>query len=277
LEHRSIKGKRHYVFENFEEFSQFFDNSPPDLSPDWREAKEGDWVWSDDGHIVQILKRGAMKHHGDRKNYRQDNGWVRTIVGTFVCNKKQKMDTNFALHPNRYTFSGKTPNIKVVVKNRKNLTNAERAFAFNIAAGMGLQASYRDAFGYDGPGHKAQDKAFLLLKQERVVTEIQKSITQIAADNGIDHAYIIKGLKEIFEDNEDVNAALRALIELGKAVGTLGAQPKTLTSGVAVQFKGFEEKHLGRLEDGMEVGEAEVVSTERIQGKEADMEEVEES
>jgi len=269
---RKLKGVPQYVFENEQEFTEFFENPPP-IAADWRSAEQGEWVRSDDGAIIQILKRGKMKHHGDRKNYSWANGYVRTIVGTFICHPKRKMDTNFDQHPNRYTFSGKTPHITVVVNNRKHLTKNERLFAYNVAAGMGLEDSYRDAFQYDGA--HARDKGFLLLKQERVVTEIHKSITDIADDIGINHKYILKGLKEIFENAEDEGASLRALVELGKAVGTLGNQPKILQSGVGVAFKGFEDKHLDRIEDG---GNAEIVEdkVEELPDKTENMEEAEE-
>jgi hypothetical protein len=257
---QKIKGIPHYVFENDKEFVEFFESKPPPLAADWRSAKERDWVRADDGGIVQILRRGELNHHNDRPNYTWASGWVRTVVGTFVCHPNQKMDTNFALHPNRYTFSGKTPHFQVVIKNRKNLTKAERAFCFNIAAGMGLEASYKDAYQYTGL--KAREKGFLLMKQERVVTEINKSITDLADDMGINHKFILKGLKELFEDKHIDNAtAFRALMELGKAIGTVGNQPKLLSGGVAaVSFGGFEQKHLDRIEE--DGGEAEVVVEE---------------
>ena len=42
-DYRVIKGKRHYVFDNVEEFVEFYDSkmmSPPDVVKNWREAKE---------------------------------------------------------------------------------------------------------------------------------------------------------------------------------------------------------------------------------------------
>jgi len=271
---QKINGVPHYVFESDGEFIEFFENKPPPIAADWKKAKEGEWVRSDDGGIVQILKRGALKHHGDRPNYSWANGYVRTVVGTFVCHKNTKMDTNFALHPNRYTFSGTTPHITVVVRNRKNLTKHERTFAMNIASGMGLEKSYRDAYEYDG--YRAREKAFLLMKQERVLAEINKSIVDIAGGIGVNHEYVLKGLKEIFEDGEDPQTALRSLIELGKAIGTLGNQPKKLQGGIAaISFSGFDQKHLDRIEDA---GDAEVIedTAGELPGKTESVEEVEE-
>ena len=58
-EYRKIRGNRHYVFDNVEEFVEFYDSkmmSPPDVVKNWREAKEGDWVFSDDTRIIRLLK-----------------------------------------------------------------------------------------------------------------------------------------------------------------------------------------------------------------------------
>jgi len=273
MEFQKIKGVPHYVFENQKEFEEFFESKPPSIAADWRKAEEGAWVRADDGGIVQLLRRGELNHHNDRPNYKWASGWVRTVVGTFVCHPNQKMDTNFAQHPNRYTFSGKDPFYSIKVRERTKLTKKERAFCFNIAAGMGLEASYKDAFGYEGL--KAREKGFLLMKQERVVTEINKSITELATEMGIDHNYILKGLKELFEDKNIDNAtAFRALMELGKAIGTVGNQPKMLSAGVAaVSFGGFEQKHLDRIEE--DGGEADVM-VEELPSKASSMEEAEE-
>ena len=73
MEKRAIKGKAHYVYDHISEFY----NDHPTETPlkDWRKSKEGDWVWSDDGRIVQLLKVSTeVKHPGDRKNYKYANG-----------------------------------------------------------------------------------------------------------------------------------------------------------------------------------------------------------
>ena len=78
------------------------------VHPDWRKAEEGDWVISDDDRIVQLLKvKTNVNHHSDTKNYNYANGWVRTVVGSFINKPSTKMDTDFSNHPNRYTFSTK--------------------------------------------------------------------------------------------------------------------------------------------------------------------------
>ena len=54
MEYRKIRHKKHYIYDHISEFY----NAHPKQTPlkNWREGKQGDWVWSDDGKIVQLLK-----------------------------------------------------------------------------------------------------------------------------------------------------------------------------------------------------------------------------
>ena len=115
MEYREIKGVKHYVYDTVEEFQ----SNHKDIKPkEWKDnPQEGDWVVADDGGVVQILKRNGISHPNDRKNWKLNRGYVRTVVGTFLLNNKSKMDTNFDLHPNRYTFS---KNVKQANENFKN-------------------------------------------------------------------------------------------------------------------------------------------------------------
>jgi len=253
VESRNIKGVEHYIFDNDSEFIEFFENNPPPIAENWRTALKGEWVRSDDDRIIQIVGRSRLKHHNDRDNYSWANGYVRTAVGTFVCHKSVKMDTDFTKHYNRYRFG---INYKVSgnpLAHRKKITNKERAFANYIAAGVGLEKSYREAYDYSGIHVK--QKAFLLLKQERIVAEVSKSISDIATALGVDHEYIIKKLKAFSDYAKDENVGLRAVTELGKIVGTVGNQPKLLQTGIVGVFSGFDEKHFKRIDgpNSMEV------------------------
>ena len=68
MEYRKIRNKKHYIYDHISEFY----NDHPEKTPSksWRQANEGEWVWSDDGKIVQLLKVvNEIKHPNDRKNY----------------------------------------------------------------------------------------------------------------------------------------------------------------------------------------------------------------
>jgi hypothetical protein len=74
--------------------------------------------------------------------------------------------------------------------------------------------------------------------------EIQKSVTDIAENLGIDHEYVLRSLKHLADFSEDENISLQSLKELGKAVGTLGGGIKRIETGVVGMFQGFSPEQL---------------------------------
>ena len=241
MEHDTIKGKKHYIYDHISEFY----NDHSDVTPieDWRDGKEGDWVWSDDKRIIQLLRVRGISHPNDRKNYKYARGYVRTVVGTFLSNKKTFMDTDFSKHPNRYTFSKTIKNTNKRIRDRKNVTNKEKMFATNVSVGMGVVKSYMDAYEEESPG-KAKKKAAVLLKQERIMKEVEKGVQDIAKSLGINHEYVLNNLKTLAETSVDENIALQSLKELGKAIGTLGSGVKRVEQGVIGMFSGFSPEQI---------------------------------
>ena len=237
MEKQTIKGVPHYVYDTYEEFKE---NCPSEeIHDDWRTGNEGDWVWSDDGRIVQLLKVSkSVNHPGDRKNYKYANGWVRTIVGSFLNRHTVKMDTDFSQHPNRYTFSKTIKDTNKRVKERTKVTNKEKMFATNIVVGMGAVKAYQKAYS-EMSKDKAGKKAAILLKQERVMKEIEKSVLDVAKTLGIDHEYILSKLKHLADYSEDDNIILQSTKELGKIVGTSSNNVKQIETGIVGMFQGF--------------------------------------
>ena len=90
------------------------------------------------------------------------------------------------------------------------------------------------------------------------MSEIEKGVGDIAKQLGIDHEFVLSRLKYLAERSEDENISLQSLKELGKAIGTIGNQPKKIETGVIGMFKGFEPEHLieakrPEISDGKEV------------------------
>ena len=241
MESRKIKKINHYVYDSIQEFKK---HNSGEVKNYWKEANEGDWVYSDDKRIVQLLKVSKrISHPNDRKNYTHSKGWVRTVVGTFLNNDKSTMDTDFDRHPNRYTFSTKIKNTATRVKERKNCTNKEKDFATQIVVGKTAVKSYMEAFDEPNPT-KAKKKAVVLLKQERIMKEIEKSVGDIATVLGIDHEYVLSRLKYLADNSDYENISLQSIKELGKAVGTLGGVTKKVETGVIGMFQGFDPKQI---------------------------------
>jgi hypothetical protein len=245
MESGTIKGFSHHVFSDYDEFSSYFSGAVPSVVSDWREGGEGDWVYSDDGGIVQLLRVSReLSHPNDRKNYKYAKGWVRTIVGTFILRRDTLMDTDFDKHQNRYTFSGKKKTPRQRIEERKKATKREKIFATNIVVGMGPVKSYMDAFERETNSQKARQKAVVLLKQERIMKEIERSVLDVAKELGIDHKYVLEKLKCLADNTEDMNIVLQATKELGKAVGTMGNMVQQREMGIIGMFSGFTPQEL---------------------------------
>tara|TARA_R100000750_G_scaffold61726_1_gene53418 strand:+ start:344 stop:1138 length:795 start_codon:yes stop_codon:yes gene_type:complete len=237
-----IRGKKHYVYSDIKEFEYY--NKGVEVKDNWRTSDEGDWVYSDDGKIIQLLKVSkSVNHPGDRKNYKYANGWVRTAVGSFINRENTKMDAEFSLHKNRYTFSKKIKDTNKRIKEREKVTKKEKEFATNIVVGMGAVDAYKNTFKEDSD-NKARKKAAVLLKQERVMKEIEKSVLDVAKSLGIDHQYILGKLKTLADFSEDDNIVLSSTKELGKAIGTVGNFTKQKEVGLLGMFKGFTTEEL---------------------------------
>ncbi len=241
-EKRTIKGIDHYVYDNIEEFQETHPNTI--VRPDWRDSDENDWVYSDDDRIVQLLKVSKkVNHPNDRKNYKFAKGWVRTVVGSFLNRPNVKMDTDFDNHPNRYTFSTNIKNTSNRVYKRTKTTNKEKEFAVNVVTGMGAVDAYKKAYA-EMSDQKARKKATVLLKQERVMKEIEKSVLDVAKSMGIDHEFVLRKLKNLAEYSEDDNIILQSTKELGKIVGTSGNTVKQKEMGLLGVFQGFSPEQL---------------------------------
>ena len=82
VEFKKIKGVEHRLYDSQEEFCAFQGALTP--KGDWRNSNEGDWVLTDDHHVVQILK----VYHITVPNSQEKRKCVRTICGSFVCKQK---------------------------------------------------------------------------------------------------------------------------------------------------------------------------------------------
>lgn len=243
MKKRSIKGVSNLVFDNLKEYFSHFGNQAPSPIENWRNGKEKDWVIADDSGIIQLLKvSNTISHPNDRPNYKLSNGWCRTVVGTFLIQDKAYMDTDFDKHPNRYTFSKKIKNTNSRVYKREKATKKEKEFATHIVTGQSAVEAYMKSFK-EGDEGKATKKAAVLLKQRRIMSEIEASALEVAKELGVDHRYVLRSLKCLAENSDDDNIQLQAVKELGKAIGTIGAIKKVET-GVVGLFQGFSQKEL---------------------------------
>lgn len=244
MDYRSIKGVKHFVYDDIDEFKKQKNSVKAKY---WKDnPKEGDWVIADDGGVVEILKKNNITHPNDRPNYKLSKGYVRTVVGTFLLNKKSEMDTNFDNHPNRYTFSTNLKQANENFKKRKKITKKEKLFATEVIVGKDAISAVQNVYK-EVDFNKAKKKAVLLLKQERVMNEVEKGVVDIAKGLGIDHEYVLRRLKSLADSGEEENVVLQSLKELGKIIGTSTPAIKK-DIGVVGMFQGFSPKQLEKAE-----------------------------
>jgi hypothetical protein len=67
MDFKTIKGKNYYIYDSEQEFRLKYANYGK-IKP-WRDGEQGDWVFTDDKCVVQVLKKAQLKSHANRKEY----------------------------------------------------------------------------------------------------------------------------------------------------------------------------------------------------------------
>ena len=105
---------KHTVFDDIDEVP-----SNINIVDNWRSGEIGNWVKSDDGGIIQILRKGKMVVPKGRNKVRE---YVGTCTGTFPVSPNVKMDTSRRV--NIYSFGG-GKNSAAVLLDRTTLSKHE--------------------------------------------------------------------------------------------------------------------------------------------------------
>ena len=237
---RTIKGKKHYAYESKEEFRKAHPDTP--LITDWKQAKEGDWCLSDDGKIVQILKKGCFV---DKK--KRDNNYIRTVIGMF--NHRGSSPFAGTVKDEIYRFTKKT---SYMVNTTGYLTDAKRNFAKYIAHGMEPVEAYQKAFPTTKSLDYAEKKSTLLLRNKTVRQAVDKEIENFMSEVGITKRYLLETTKDVIDKTEvRDNDKLRAIETLMKISGLLSTEKKVDSVALIQEFSGFSREKLKAFEQGI--------------------------
>ena len=116
---------RHYIVNKIQHTVFESENEVPreiEYLEDWRDGHQSDWVLSDDGCIIQILREGTMlKPKGKIRSVR----YLGTCTGTFLVSDKVKMDTSKRI--NIYSLGGHVERNQRL-EDRDNLSSREEIF-----------------------------------------------------------------------------------------------------------------------------------------------------
>ena len=235
MDFKKIKGREHRLYDNMAEFMAF--NESLAVSGDWRHGDEGDWVYTDDLYVCQILRVFHVTVPSSGKQQK----CIRTVCGSFVCKRKNtKMLGEEGVAENIYRFSG---------KNRNNKLPNERIFARYVAAGIGVTQAYSMTYPKAESENYIKTAAQKLMKQESVQNMVTEEIKAILEEEGVTPEYIIGRYKDIADIGERDGDRLRSLDSLAKIAGLFDTEKKSEQLTV---WAGFTPEQLEKIKDEQE-------------------------
>ena len=210
MDFKEIKNTKHYLFDSIEEFAVHYPEGV--VRHNWRHGEEGEWVYTDDGFVCQILRKSTIKD----KN--KPTTCIRTVCGTFVAkDEKKEMLGEDGIAENIYTFSGR--NIGQEAFNNRGRNSRELLFAKYVAGGLGAIEAYKKAYPDSRNSNYIKARTDKLLKTETVRKMIDKQIEEILNEEGVTPSYLIERYKTIADMAESDPSKLRALDSLSKIAG----------------------------------------------------------
>ena len=241
MRHYRVNNIQHTVFDSVEEV-------PPEVAylEDWRDGHITDWVKTDDGCVIQILRKGQMlKPKGKVRTVY----YIGTCTGTFVVSSKNNMDASKRI--NIYSLGGNIGRNERV-EERRNLSNREELFVQYLASGMEARTAYLRAFPTNDP-HYANVRAGQLVKTTRVRTYMKEELKPVMEELGVDETYIISGIKSEAETAEKSDTRLKALFKLSDIMDLEAKSQTKVTQLTGALFQGFEQKDLKEAERPKEI------------------------
>ena len=219
MEFKKIKGKEHRLYDDMAEFMSF--NATLACTGDWKHGNEGDWVYTDDLYVCQVLKIFYVTVPSSGKRQK----CIRTVCGSFVVGQKNaKMLGEHGVADNIYTFSGNYDSINKIRSTK--LPSKKLLFAQYVAAGVDLSQAYSIVYP------KAKDKQYIktaankLLQQKKVQQMVKEEIKEILDSEGVSPEYIIRLYKDIADISERDSDRLRSLDALAKMSGLFETDKK---------------------------------------------------
>ena len=235
-----IKGKEHILYDSLKECMAL----APEIVPtgDWRRGKQGDWVYTDDLHVCQILRVFfiTVPSTGVKKKC------VRTVCGSFVVGQENlKILGEEGVATNIYTFSGNYDSINKI--RSKHTPSKKMLFAQYVAAGMDMSQAYSIIYPRAKDERYIKTAANKLLQQKKVMEMVKQEIKDILNSEGVTPEYIIQRYKDIADISEKDSDKLRSLDALAKMSGLFDTEKKQEQLTV---WTGFTPEQLEAIKDG---------------------------
>ena len=243
MRHYKVNKIEHTVFESENEVPREIE-----YLEDWRDGHQSDWVLSDDGCVIQILRAGTMfKPKGKIRSVR----YVGTCTGTFIVSDKNTMDTSRRI--NIYSIGGDIERNQRV-DDRQNLSSKEEIFVQYIASGMDARTAYLKAFPTNDP-HYAGLRAGQLVKTTRIKTAMKEELKPIMKELDIDERFILEGIKNEAQTADKPDTRLKALFKLSDIMDMEDKNKTQVTQLTGAVFQGFDKKEIEEVKRPKEIGE----------------------
>ncbi len=247
MDFKEIKNKKHYIYDNQEEFT--ISNPSVPVRHNWRHGEEDEWVYTDDGYVCQILRKLDISNKDGKEVI-----CIRTLCGTFVAeDKRREMLGEDGIAENIYTFSGnrKTPRDY----DKRGRTSRELLFARYVANGVGVIEAYKLAFPDSRSSQYIKTRTDSLLKTETIQKMVKQEILALLEKNDATPEYIIERYKTIADLAERDTDKLRALSDLAKMAGLFNTEDKK--SEQVTIWAGFSPE---QLEEAKKHGNPEIIA-----------------
>jgi len=242
MDFKEIKNTKHYLYDNKEEFAI----SCPEcvVRHNWRHGEEGEWVFTDDGFVCQILRKTTIGKKDDSK--RAISYCMRTVCGTFLAKDlNREMLGADGIAENIYTFSRTYKAFKQYQKD--GLKPKEFVFARYVAEGMEISQAYAKVFKKSKSSEYIANSAKQLMKKEEVKTMVKEEIKKTLQEEGITPDWILSRYKELAELADKDSDKLRSLESLSKISGLFDTETKQEQLTV---WSGFTTEQMEALKDG---------------------------
>lgn len=243
MDFKEIKNTKHYLYDSVEEFRIAKGNVA--VRHSWRHGDEGEWVYTDDNFVCQILKKSKIKKGETSVTC------VRTVCGTFITSdRKKEMLGENGIAENIYTFSGK--NLSKEDFNKRGRNSRELMFARFVADsitrrdGLSVTDAYKKAFPEANNPKYIKKRTEKLLKTETISKMIDKQIREILDEEGVTNNWLIERYKTIADLAESDTAKLRSLDSLAKISGLFDLNEKK--SEQVTVWAGFSPEQLKEVE-----------------------------
>ena len=238
MDFKEIKNTKHYLYDNKKEFAVEYPDGV--VRHNWRHGEEGEWVFTDDGFVCQILRRLDIAESNTKTV-----GCVRTVCGTFIAKDVNKeMLGEDGIAENIYSFSGTDKSKSIFNKRKRN--SRELLFARYVAEGKDNVEAYKLAYPDARNSRYIKKRTERLLKTETINKMITDERRKKLDEEGVTDNWLIERYKTIADLAENDNAKLRSLDSLAKISGLFDTEEKK--SEQVTIWAGFTPEQLEEVE-----------------------------